>query len=91
MMESRILNELESARVDVLTLQTQLLNEQKKAIEYQQVIVDLRKEVLDLKSQAQELKNDKALLDMGIVGNNRVIKLGDGKYKIEPFEEAAKS
>lgn len=82
--EPRILNETESFKVEIIALKTQLLNEQKKSVEYQQAIVDLRKENLTLKGQLQESDNDKILLDFGIVGNNKITRLEDGKYKVEP-------
>lgn len=91
MTEPRELNELESAKIDIITLKTQLINEQKKSREYQQVIVDLRKEVLDLRAQLQESENDKTLLEMGIIGNNRVVKTDNGKYRVEPLDEAVKN
>lgn len=86
MTEPRILNELESLKVEILTLRTQLLNEQKKSVEYQQVIVNLRKENLDLKGQLLEAENDDALTGCGIIGDSKITRLENGKYQVEPHE-----
>ncbi len=90
MSEPRILNEHESLKVEVITLRMQLLNEQKKAVDYQQAIVDLRVENLKLRTQLLEADNDKTLSEFGIVGNNKIVRLEDGKYKVEPQNGVAK-
>lgn len=83
-MDSRILNDVEAMKVEIITLRTQLINEQKKSVEYQQVIVDLRKENLELKGQLLEAESDKTLAGIGILDNSRITRLEDGKYKVEP-------
>jgi hypothetical protein len=90
-MESRILSDTESLKVELLTLKTQILNEQKKSVEYQQVIVNLRKENLELKGQLLEAENDKTLINVGIIGNNKITRLEDGKYKVEPQNGAVEN
>lgn len=89
-MTERILDPVESLKVEIMTLRTQLLNEQKKSMEYQQVIVDLRKTNLDLKGQLLEADNEKALSELGVVGDSKITMTSDGKYKVESLEATTK-
>lgn len=82
-MEEKIFPELESLKIEVATLQSQLLKEEERVIAYQQKVVDLSKENLQLRNQIQKEYNNKLFNDLGIKGKISLKKLEDGRYKLE--------
>lgn len=84
----RTLTTEESLQVEVVSLKTQLHAEQKKALEYKQAILDLQKENIGLKAQLLEKENEQIFLRMGILGEVKLNKQQDGKYRVEPDVKA---
>lgn len=82
-MEDKIFNEMESLRIEVATLQSQLLKEEERILSYQQKIVDLSKENLQLRNVILKYDNDKLFDQLGIKGKVKLIKQEDNRYKLE--------
>lgn len=83
-MEPKIFSELESLKIEVATLQSQLLKEEERIVSYQQKIVDLTKENLQLRSDFLKANNTRLFDELGIKGKVKLQKLEDNRYKVEP-------
>lgn len=82
--EPKIFGEVESLKIEVATLNAQLLKEQERVVQYQQKIVDLTKENLQLRTQIVQNGNEKLFDELGIKGKVRLKKLEDSRYQLEP-------
>ena len=88
--ESKVFSEMESLKIEVATLQSQLLKEEERIVSYQQKIVDLTKENLDLRNELLKIQNNKLFDELGIKGKVRLQKQEDNRYKLEPDKGQAK-
>lgn len=83
-MEQKIFSEVESLKLEVATLQTQLLKEEERIVSYQQKIVDLTKENLELRTTILKIDNNRLFDELGIKGKVRLQKQEDNRYKLVP-------
>lgn len=83
-MEPRILNEVESLKIELSALKAQLLKEQERLVTYQQKIVDLTKENLELRGEILKNDNNRLFDELGIKGKVRLQRQEDNRYKLEP-------
>ena len=88
--ESKVFSELESLKIEVTVLQSQLLKEEERIVSYQQKIVDLTKENLQLRNELLKAQNSKLFDELGIKGKVKLQKQDDSRYKVEPDNGQAK-
>lgn len=81
--EPKVFDEMESLKIDVATLQSQLLREEERIVQYQQKIVDLAKENLQLRNDLLKVYNDKLFKELDIKDQSKLQKQADNRYKLE--------
>ena len=79
----KMLDEVQSLRVDLVNLQTQLLREQELNTNLQQAIVEMRKELAVYRTQLSRAENEKLIDDLGLKGEINLKKLENGRYQAE--------
>lgn len=83
-MEPKVFNEVDSLKIEVASLNTQLLKSEERIIAFQQKIVDLAKENYELRDLLLKIENNKLFDELGIKG--KLVKLQkqeDNRYKLE--------
>ena len=88
--EPKVFNEMDSLKIEVASLRSQLLKEEERIVSYQQKIVDLTKENLQLRSELLKIDNARLFEGLGIKGKANLKKQDDNRYKLElePNEQA---
>lgn len=79
----RILNEAESAKVEVATLNQQIMKLRQDAIQLQKRILALQEENLKLQEAAQAKDTEKLLASLGLSGSVNLQKTDDGRFVIK--------
>lgn len=83
-MEPKIFNEVDSLKIEIASLNTQLLKQEERIIAFQQKIVDLAKENHQLRDLLLKAENSKLFDELGIKGGLvRLQKQEDNRYKLE--------
>lgn len=83
-MEPIIFNEVDSLKIEIASLNTQLLKEEERIVAFQQKIVDLAKENYQLREELLKRDNSKLFDDLGIKGKTvKLKKQDDNRYKLE--------
>lgn len=87
-MDPKIFNEVDSLKIEIASLHTQLLKEEERIVAFQQKIVDLARENHQLREALLKADNSKLFDELGIKG--KVVKLHkqeDNRYKLEAETE----
>jgi hypothetical protein len=87
-MDPKIFNEVDSLKIEIASLHTQLLKEEERIVAFQQKIVDLARENHQLREAILKADNSKLFDELGIKGKIvKLLKQEDNRYKLESETE----
>lgn len=79
---ARVLSEIDSLRIEILTKDQQIMNLRQELLASQKKILATQEESMKLQQSAQAKEADKLISDLGMTGTVNLVKNAEGRYVV---------